>query len=781
MTQNVLQISTSSPLKGLDMVVGVNGALASLASLFSGSTAPTASVLGLGSLAGLMWHDTAQNKLYLRNQADDAWILLGSIDETNGVFSPVGSAGTSAVAGGVTASLSMNGQLLVASAVTTLTLPASNTLSTNWMVSVFAKAGGVTIQLANGGDSLNGTSSGSVVLPKGYLAQVVTDAAGTFTVMVLPAAYGLSVQASAAVLDLGTATTRTVSVTGTIAITSFGGSAPAGIIYTLLFSNSLTLIHNAVSLILPGAANIVASAGDTAQFLSLGGGNWQCISYQAAVVKASVAASVPVRQTALSGAADSSGKAVFISSGAGLSPSLLASASPLVLAFAAGFGSVGAIDYVERMTADVAGFFGALPANNLSYLYASRATAGAVGGGSTLAPPQYGPAYNQAAQAKLDLNNSILDDFGNAWTSAGVTFSNASPKYSGTYSAVLTGSASSYIKTVSITSLSSSPNGAFTIHIPFYVASLANMGLMYCVNTSLYGLSLGVTSAGKTCLYASSNGTGWDIASNTNGTGSVTVGWHDLEFTYDPVAGKYYLYLDGVMDQSITSTARICAGTGITIGIGAVAGSSNVYFTGNVQGFEFLPYCRHPAGSTFVPQTALSSFGVPGYASDWFDVTSMVMRTPNAASAVAGNNPAFSASNKLYLGEAIAGLATVNSVVSYVFRGYCDSGLVGTIPGVNTSISLNHNVGSKPVAAPMIYLECITAELGYSPGTRLPWVGGVDTNWHFTQTAPAMDRNTISWTSAAVYTCIIPQKAGGGPTTVTAANWRFGAVVERGW
>ena len=39
------------------------------------------------------------------------------------------------------------------------------------------------------------------------------------------------------------------------------------------------LTHNATSLILPGSANITTTAGDTAEFLSLGGGNWICLNY----------------------------------------------------------------------------------------------------------------------------------------------------------------------------------------------------------------------------------------------------------------------------------------------------------------------------------------------------------------------------------------------------------------------------------------------------------------------------------------------------------------------
>jgi len=71
-------------------------------------------------------------------------------------------------------------------------------------------------------------------------------------------------------------------ITGTTAITSLG-TATAGFEKTLVFDGALTLTHNSTSLILPGAANITTSAGDTAVFRSEGGGNWRCVSYMSVI------------------------------------------------------------------------------------------------------------------------------------------------------------------------------------------------------------------------------------------------------------------------------------------------------------------------------------------------------------------------------------------------------------------------------------------------------------------------------------------------------------------
>lgn len=86
---------------------------------------------------------------------------------------------------------------------------------------------------------------------------------------------------SAASVGIGAASSNTINISGVTTITAFDAPA-AGAIRRLVFQGALTLTHNAASLILPGAANITTSPGDTAEFVSLGGGNWRCFNYQRA-------------------------------------------------------------------------------------------------------------------------------------------------------------------------------------------------------------------------------------------------------------------------------------------------------------------------------------------------------------------------------------------------------------------------------------------------------------------------------------------------------------------
>jgi microcystin-dependent protein len=87
--------------------------------------------------------------------------------------------------------------------------------------------------------------------------------------------------ASAGTMAIGTTAGQQLRITGTTAITSFS-NAPSGALRRLRFVAALTLTHNPVTLILPGAGDILTAPDDCATFISLGGGNWICTDYQRA-------------------------------------------------------------------------------------------------------------------------------------------------------------------------------------------------------------------------------------------------------------------------------------------------------------------------------------------------------------------------------------------------------------------------------------------------------------------------------------------------------------------
>lgn len=64
-----------------DFRTDLNNALGALVTLSSGATAPST------TFANMLWYDTANNQIKLRNEADDAWIVIAELDQTNDAVS----------------------------------------------------------------------------------------------------------------------------------------------------------------------------------------------------------------------------------------------------------------------------------------------------------------------------------------------------------------------------------------------------------------------------------------------------------------------------------------------------------------------------------------------------------------------------------------------------------------------------------------------------------------------------------------------------------------------
>lgn len=186
--------------------------------------------------------------------------------------------------------------------------------------------------------------------------------------------------ASAATVNLSTATGNTVHITGTTGIS--GWTMTTGQVMDVIFDSVLTLSHHATNNNLPGAANITTAANDRARIYYDGTTKW-VLSYQradgTAVVVATQQPSPPVRQTVLSGPVDSNGLPNF----GGSTGSTAVTASGTLKATAAAGGDT---NYTGSITNPS---WTGLSTNGTMYLYLDITSAGVVTTGSTTLAPNY--------------------------------------------------------------------------------------------------------------------------------------------------------------------------------------------------------------------------------------------------------------------------------------------------------------------------------------------------------------------------------------------------------
>lgn len=85
--------------------------------------------------------------------------------------------------------------------------------------------------------------------------------------------------ASAATTDLSASTVPTLTISGTTNISSFG-NAVSGMHRRLYFSGTLTLIHGAAAVVMPGGVNRVMTAGDCVDVVCFGASLWRVFNIQ---------------------------------------------------------------------------------------------------------------------------------------------------------------------------------------------------------------------------------------------------------------------------------------------------------------------------------------------------------------------------------------------------------------------------------------------------------------------------------------------------------------------
>lgn len=162
----------------------LNNALMAIVSQNSKSTAPTT------TYANMIWYDTTNNQLKKRNEANSAWVTLGTVDEGAGTFTPSGerSLATQAQAEAGTDNTTLMTPLRVSQAITalagsyknyqlftasgTFTTPAG--VSSAYAVVVGGGGGGGSAPVSGSGpNGGNGGVAGGVVTVSGSMAVTV--------------------------------------------------------------------------------------------------------------------------------------------------------------------------------------------------------------------------------------------------------------------------------------------------------------------------------------------------------------------------------------------------------------------------------------------------------------------------------------------------------------------------------------------------------------------------------------------------------------------------------
>lgn len=527
---------------------------------------------------------------------------------------------------------------------------------------------------------------------------------------------------------------------------------------------------------------IAASAAATAVRVGVGANGTQLTadSTQTAGIAYAVR-NLERSQCPLNGSVDTNGLANFLTTGAALRPGLTATAQALLLAFGGGYDAGGNIDLTALVSADVADLLGAnMPINQTGFIYADRVSASSVTWGQTPYPQQQSAVYDKTKQALLrfsgaDASTTFLDDYGNTWTAAGNAQVDTAVQIDGLNTLLCDGTGD----WVDSTNFTSFGDGSWTIEGKFRWNTLPTAGttqtIMHGAAASFFGASVNLNNTAgttKTLVTISSDAATGNVA---NGVLGAKTAWatgtnYHIALTFDALAGKYFLYVDGVLDITVVSTARVGAIVRMRIGE-ATDGTQG--FNGAMAGFRFSPLCRYPNGVAFAAPN-VSTFAVEGH---WYSINERKMYEATGASVVAGNNPTFTARNRVFVGEADTSGAAVTAVRSYAYKGRA---VTATQAASSGQLIFTHNLGALPRTHRFVMISKIGDTTGASPGMELdmnfatpaaPTANGM-TCLHSTNRSFG-NFSSVNW---YVQTSTAAVVAG-----ISYANYNMRMYLDRGW
>lgn len=145
-----------------------------------------------------------------------------------------------------------------------------------------------------------------------------------------------------------------------------------------------------------------------------------------------------------------------------------------------------------------------------------------------------------------------------------------------------------------------------------------------------------------------------------------------------------------------------------------------------------------------------------------------------------GNGTTAPATPLVFVGEVVAGAATITSTIAYAYNGFYDSGYTATLPGAGIAVNKNSNVGNSECTVSVL-IQCTTADLGYSIGDTilLLTVAGQGS----TQNGNTMytSRNSAGFVTNGTGPICVGAKTTGVNSSLTVASWKYKVISKRLW
>lgn len=254
-------------------------------------------------------------------------------------------------------------------------------------------------------------------------------------------------------------------------------------------------------------------------------------------------------------------------------------------------------------------------------------------------------------------------------------------------------------------------------------------------NSTQFGIRLYRHSNNKLLLDLSSNGSSYDIASDTIGAKADfdTTSEYHIALEFD--GSSYKVYVNGILDQVVTSSSKVYSSlpnlifgvsydsstsplAGTMDDLRVTIGNTRYAPTGTSIGAQY--FTPPASGSLTVDGNQLTESLLPpsgGNNGDYW--LQYGVRPYQPYKKVSGS---WTATQFVKLGEASKASGTLGTPVSYAFNGVYDSGDISTTSGNN--VTKNHNIGSSKILS-TLYENNIQVYKNITPAKNtVTWTSG---------------------------------------------------------
>ena len=151
-----------------------------------------------------------------------------------------------------------------------------------------------------------------------------------------------------------------------------------------------------------------------------------------------------------------------------------------------------------------------------------------------------------------------------------------------------------------------------------------------------------------------------------------------------------------------------------------------------------------------------------------------------AMSGQVGNGASAAQTYRVFVGEVTVAGAVVTAITWYALQGRYEGPWTATIPAGPTNLSVNANIGTDEITAPLFELKCTTTDVGYAVGDIVQNVGYGQAGY----VAPlpvGRTRNTAFVSIPSNSIVLFNKTSPAAGVTVTAASWSYRFRAIRGW